>query len=103
MIPNAFGDPDDIGAYLGLVPRRHQSGDRLHRQHREVRRSTGPHSPVRGCQRHADALQGTLKLKDWAFAVARRSTMRKARIVLARRLAIIMHAMLRHGTEFKPA
>jgi 3-deoxy-D-manno-octulosonic-acid transferase len=33
----------------------------------------------------------------------KRSTMRKARIALARRLAIIMHAMLRHGTEFKLA
>ena len=44
-----------------------------------------------------------LKLKDWALAIARRSTLRKARIALARRLAIIMHAMLRHGTEFKPA
>ena len=39
--------------------------------------------------------KGALKLKDWAFAVAKRSTMRKARIALARRLAIIMHAMLR--------
>jgi hypothetical protein len=29
--------------------------------------------------------------------------MRKARIALARRLAIIMHAMLRHGTEFRLA
>jgi transposase len=29
--------------------------------------------------------------------------MRKARIALARRLAIIMHAMLRDGTQFKPA
>jgi transposase len=28
--------------------------------------------------------------------------MRKARIALARRLAIIMHAMLRDGTEFEP-
>jgi len=46
--------------------------------------------------------KGPLKLKDWAFAIAKRSTMRKARIALARRLAIIMHAMLRHGTEFKP-
>ena len=44
--------------------------------------------------------KGQLKLKDWAFAIARRSTMRKARIALARRLAIIMHAMLRDGTEF---
>src|SRR3954449_468468 len=45
--------------------------------------------------------KGALKLKEWAFAVAKRSTMRKARIALARRLAIIMHAMLRHGTEFR--
>jgi transposase len=44
-----------------------------------------------------------LKLKDWAFAIAKRYTMRKARIALARRLAIITHAMLRDGTEFKSA
>jgi hypothetical protein len=47
--------------------------------------------------------KGQLKLKDWAFAIARRSTMRKARVALARRLAIIMHAMLRNETEFAPA
>jgi hypothetical protein len=47
--------------------------------------------------------KGQLKLKDWAFAIARRSTMRKARVALARRLAIIMHAMLRDGTEFTSA
>jgi len=48
-------------------------------------------------------VEGQLKLKAWALAIAKRSTMRKARIALARRLAIIMHAMLRPGTEFKPA
>jgi len=47
--------------------------------------------------------KGPLKLKDWAVAIAKRSTMRKARIALARRVAIIMHAMLRYGTEFRPA
>ena len=47
--------------------------------------------------------KGQLKLKDWAFAIARRSTMRKAKVALARRLAIIMHAMLRDGTEFTSA
>ena len=46
--------------------------------------------------------KGPLKLKDRALAIAKRSTLRKARIALARRLAIIMHAMLRHGTEFQP-
>jgi hypothetical protein len=45
----------------------------------------------------------TTRLKDWAFAIAQRSTMRKARVALARRLAIIMHAMLRDGTEFASA
>jgi hypothetical protein len=44
--------------------------------------------------------KGQLKLKDWAFAIAKRSTMRKARVALARRLGIIMHAMLRDETEF---
>ena len=44
-----------------------------------------------------------LKLKDWAFAIAQQSTMRQARVALARRLAITMHAMLRDGTEFASA
>jgi transposase len=47
--------------------------------------------------------KGQLKLKDWAFAIAKRSTVRKPRVALARRLGIIMHAMLRDGTEFAPA
>ena len=47
--------------------------------------------------------RGELKLKNWALAIAQRATMRKARIALARRLAIIMHAMLRDGTAFHPA
>jgi len=53
-------------------------------------------------ERHAEALQGALKLKEWALAIARRSTLRNARIALAPRYAI-MHAVLRHGTESKPA
>src|SRR5580704_1464776 len=102
--PRRFRRSRDIGAYLGLVPRRYQSGEVDY---------TGSISKC-GDRRVRTLLyeaanvmltryKGTLKLKDWAFAIAKRSTMRKARIALARRLAIIMHAMLRHGTEFKPA
>jgi transposase len=47
--------------------------------------------------------KGHLKLKDWAFGIAQRSTMRKARIALARRLAIIMRAMLQNRTDFLAA
>jgi transposase len=102
--PERFQRSRDIGAYLGLVPRRYQSGEVDY---------TGSISKC-GDRRVRTLLyeaanvmltrfKGPLKLKDWAFAIAKRSTMRKARIALARRLAIIMHAMLRHGTEFKPA
>jgi len=102
--PGRFRRSRDIGPYFGLVPRRYQSGEVDY---------TGSISKC-GDRRLRTLLyeaanvmltryKGPLKLKDWAFAIAKRSTMRKARIALARRLAIIMHAMLRHGTEFKPA
>src|SRR5262250_426480 len=102
--PGRFRRSRDIGAYLGLVPRRYQSGEVDY---------TGSISKcgdrrVRTLLYEAANVMLTrykqpLKLKDWALAIARRSTMRKARIALARRLAIIMHAMLRHGTQFRPA
>jgi len=102
--PSRFRRSRDIGPYLGLVPRRYQSGEVDY---------TGSISKC-GDRRMRTLLyeaanvmltryKGPLRLKDWAFAVAKRSTMRKARIALARRLAIIMHAMLRHSTQFKPA
>lgn len=102
--PARFRRSRDLGAYLGLVPRRYQSGEVDY---------TGSISKV-GDRRVRTLLyeaanvmltryKGALKLKDWALAIARRSNKRKARIALARRLAIIMHAMLKHGTEFKPA
>ena len=102
--PERFRRSRDLGAYLGLVPRRYQSGEVDY---------TGSISKC-GDRRMRTLLyeaanviltryKQPLKLKDWALAIARRSTLRKARIALARRLAIIMHAMLRHGTEFKPA
>ncbi|ASY71979.1 hypothetical protein N181_04960 [Sinorhizobium fredii USDA 205] len=47
--------------------------------------------------------RGALKLKDWALAITKRSTTRKARVALARRLAIIVHGMIRHGAVFRLA
>lgn len=102
--PSRFRRSREIGAYFGLVPRRYQSGEIDY---------TGSISKngdrrVRTLLYEAASVLLTrykrpLKLKDWAVAIAKRSTMRKARVALARRLAIIMHAMLRNGTEFNPA
>jgi transposase len=105
----AIDDPSRIrrsrdGAYLGLVPRRYQSGEVDYVGgiskcgDRRVRTLLYEAANVM-----LTRYKGQLKLKDWAFAIARRSTMRKARVALARRLAIIMHAMLRDGTEFTSA
>jgi transposase len=102
--PERFKRSRDIGAYLGFVPRRYQSGEVDY---------TGSISKC-GDKRVRTLLyeaanvmltrcKQSLRLRDWAFAIAKRSTMRKARIALARRLAIIMLAMLRDETEFKPA
>jgi transposase len=102
--PDRFRRSRDIGAYLGLVPRRFQSGEIDYTSSiskcgdRRVRTLLYEAANVM-----LTRFKGSLKLKDWALAIAKRSTMRKARIALARRLAIVMHAMLRHGTEFKAA
>ena len=94
----------ETSAYLGLVPRRYQSGEVDYVGSiskcgdRRVRTLLYEAANVM-----LTRYKGQLKLKDWAFAIAKRSTMRKARIALARRLAIIMHAMLRDGTKFAPA
>ena len=93
--PSRIRRSRDVGAYLGLVPRRYQSGEVDY---------VGSISKC-GDQRVRTLLyeaanvmltryKAQLKLKDWAFAIAKRSTMRKARVALARRLEIIMHAML---------
>ena len=99
--PSRIRRSRDVGAYLGLVPKRYQSGEVDYVGgiskcgDRRVRTLLYEAANVM-----LTRYKGQLKLKDWAFAIARRSTMRKARVALARRLAIIMHAMLRDGTEF---
>ena len=102
--PERFRRSRDVGAYLGLVPRRYQSGEIDYSGSiskcgdRRIRTLLYEAANVM-----LTRYRGKLALKDWALAIGRRSTMRKARIALARRLAIIMHAMLRHGTEFRAA
>lgn len=102
--PTRFRRSRDLGAYFGLVPRRYQSGES---DYSSSISKVGDRRVRTLLYEAANVLltryRGPLKLKDWALAIAQRSNMRKARIALARRLAIIMHAMLRHGTEFRPA
>ena len=102
--PDRFRRSRDVGAYLGLVPRRYQSG--------EIDYTGGISKCGDGRLRillyEAANVMPTrysesIALKNWALDIARRSTMRKARVALARKLAVIMFSMLKHNTEFKPA
>ncbi|MFG5381914.1 IS110 family transposase [Yoonia sp. R2-816] len=100
--PARFKRSRDVGPYLGLVPKRHQSGEVDY---------TGSISKcgdvrVRTLLYEAANVMLTryaapLKLKSWARAIGQRSTMRKVRVALARRLAIILHAMMRDQTDFR--
>jgi len=91
-----------VGAYFGLVPRRHQSGEldwtgRITKQ--------GDSTVRKLLYEAANSIltrtKTTFALKSWALKIARRRGLRKARVALARRLAVIMHAMLRDGTLFE--
>lgn len=44
--------------------------------------------------------RGDLQLKSWALGVAKRSSMKEARVALARKLAVVMHAMLTTGEAY---
>lgn len=99
--PARFRRSKDVGPYLGLTPKRYQSG--------EVDRTSG----ISKC---GDRLTRSLlfeaagvllsrtrapsALKDWGHALARRAGYSKARVAVARRLAIILHRLWVDGTDF---
>jgi transposase len=46
-------------------------------------------------------VQRPLALKVWAMKIAKRSGMNKARVALARKLAVILHSIWRTGELFR--
>lgn len=102
--PRRFKKSRDVGAYLGLVPQRYQSGEIDYSgsisKRGDVKVRTLLYEAANVLLTRCAA---PLKLKSWALGIAARSTMRKARVALARRLAIILHAIMRDQTDFKAA
>lgn len=102
--PTRFKKSREVGPYLGLVPQRHQSGEIDYIGSISKRGDTRVRTLLyEAANVMLTRYAGPLKLKDWALAIGARSTMRKARVALARRLAIILHAMMRDQTEFQIA
>lgn len=106
----AFDDADrfrrssSVGAYLGLTPRRYESGE-ISQNGRVSKRGDGF---TRKClYEAANAIfcrnLGGPRLRNWAKVIADRTGPRKAKVALARKLAVTLHAMWRTNTPFREA
>ena len=99
-----FRRSSSAGAYLGLTPRRYESGE-ISRNGRVSKRGDGF---TRKClYEAANAIfwrdLGDPRLRSWAQAIAERTGPRKAKVALARKLAVMLHAMWRTNTPFREA
>ena len=91
-----------VGAYLGLTPRRYQSGEVDTTGHI----SKCGDSLLRGYLYEAaavllcrDARASTLK--SWGLGLAKRIGMRRAKVAVARKLAVIMHRVWSDRSEYR--
>ena len=101
MIRPAFDHRAWSGSHFGLTPRKPQSGEtdvtgRISR--------IGDHGVRVALYEAANviltrAVRGS-DLKSWALRVAQRAGMKKAKVALARKLAVVLHRMLADGTAF---
>jgi transposase len=102
--PERFAHSKAVGAHFGLVPRKYQSGE----IDRTGRISKVGDAMVRTVLFEAANVMLTRAvrfsaLKAWALRVASRQGMKKAKVALARKLAVIMHRMLVDGKPFDNA
>jgi transposase len=91
-----------VGAYVGLTPRRYQSGE----MDRTGRISKMGDAMLRrllyGAANSLLTRVGKAHpLKDWARRIKRRSGHKKACVALARKLAVILHRMMITGEAFR--
>jgi transposase len=102
--PKRFKSSKMVGPHFGLTPKKHQSGQ----TDITGRISKIGDASVRTALYEAAnvILTRPVKgsgLKSWAARLAKRVGMQKAKVALARKLAVIMHRMLADGKPFDPA
>src|SRR5262249_46353705 len=103
--PSRFKSSKNVGAHFGVTPKRYQSGETDY----TGRISKLGDASVRAALYEAahviltKPLKGCTALKSWAMRIAKRAGMSKAKVALARKLAVIMHRMLANGTTFQSA
>jgi transposase len=100
--PKRFAHACDVGAYLGLTPRRYQSGE-LDRTGRISKR--GDRMMRSYLFEAANVLLTVVRkgspLKTWGLKLVKRIGTKKAKVAIARKLAVILHCIWTDGTEFQ--
>lgn len=100
--PSKFAKSRNVGAYLGLTPRRYQSGERDHSG--GISRCGDRLVRAYLFEAATTLLTRTGKwsaLKAWGLRIAKPSGMKKAAVAVARKLAVIMHRMWIDGSAFR--
>jgi transposase len=99
--PSRFRRARDVGPDLGLTPRRYQSGE----TDRQGHISKCGDRFTRTCLYEAanvllTKVQRWSPLKAWGTRLAKRIGSKKARVAIARKIAVILHCIWTDGTEF---
>jgi transposase len=102
--PARFKNSKTVGAHYGMTPKRYQSGETDYTGRISKIGDKGVRTAL--FQAAHIILTKPVKssaLKSWAMRLAKRGGMQKAKVALARKLAVIMHRMLVDGKPFNPA
>jgi transposase len=99
--PEAFPRSRDVGAWM--TPRRYQSGEVDYEGHISRRGDARLRSLLfEAAMAMLTRVRGESDLRSWGLALRKRLGFKRAAVALARKLAVIMHAMLKTGTDFNP-
>ncbi|MFK4532135.1 transposase [Bradyrhizobium ottawaense] len=100
--PRRFLHSQSVGAYLGLTPRRYQSGE-VDRVGRITKVGDGETRTALFEAANVVLRPSTRwsPMKAWAVRVAHRQGSKRAKVALARKMAVILHRMWVDGTEFR--
>lgn len=100
--PERFARSEDAGAFAGLAPRRNQSGERDYKG--RISRAGDP-MLRRALYEAANVLIGRVKrpsaLREWGLKLAETKGTKRARVAVARKLAILLHRLWQSETDFR--
>lgn len=100
--PGRFARGEDTGAFAGLTPRRNQSGERDFKGH--ISRAGDP--MLRSAlYEAANVLLSRVKrpcaLQAWGLSLVKTKGSKRARVAVARKLAILLHRLWLSETDFR--